>query len=639
MIGRLYCLSENTAEKGAFVSNMNGKKIVSVVLTVLLMSAMAFGLVVDAGYLDTLPPVMDTAGPQSYIDYKDYYVMPDTDNTGYLSDFFDLVPFGEKYPDVYFNENQSRYEITEAAAKQYGYVFSGFTLEGQSLQFDNTSPVEVYDFYADFKLLGTGIQNNSGARLTIHDAEMLGSTGVCINLNNMWLENLYVHDTYGDHSRAGSKVVNDVVIMSCYFTMGGKQAQATPNPNHADSLQITGNYLDDRWQNNIQVIGCRFDNPTIGKNYETNAAIIVKPENWQGNFDSPGVANLIVANNWFNGGNYTIFLLGNVANPEGGIKHCTYINNKIGFGGKFHTDAAFGSVCFNTDRAPMTVSDATNNTAVDGSKVFLAFEGNGAAITMDVGTVTFLDGSQRGDPIVSLTDLTENKLTVCANVNNYTANAQTIAMTGMIVNGDGEVIAYANGSESYERYLPYVAYNDDSKEGEYFEVKEDYTDYLGNVFSAKVYPDHFYFDTHTINTPQYMTFYDLPEDLSGCRLVYAVTQQGSTGNTVIRTGAFDADGSTDGITLSAYETEFLEALTEAELEGESFDPDSIGKEESTPRPPVSGNTSSTSSVSSSSVDPTLPDDGKFPVVPVAVGGGVVALGGIVALIIFLVKRR
>lgn len=220
------------------------------------------------------------------------YVMPDIYNTGYISEFSNLVSFEEKYGGT---------SITEPGTYEGFYMTSGMLSV-------SASNVTIRDFYISTDST-YGIKVNSGENIIIEDGEITGVSSCAVLGKNITVRRLYVHDVYGDLLKGQS----NNVFESCYLTDAGMSPEA-----HADGIQISSG-------SNIKILGCRIDMPYLPGVNVSNAPIFVKA-------DQGDISDITVMHNWVNGGGYPI---GFTPTENYGVSDITCAYNLVGNGSHY----------------------------------------------------------------------------------------------------------------------------------------------------------------------------------------------------------------------------------------------------------------------------------------------------------------
>lgn len=156
-----------------------------------------------------------------------------------------------------------------------------------------------YGIHAQFNYTGT----------LIEDGEIFDVGSACIFGKGFTARRLNMHESKGD----GMKARGDVLVEACWIHHLGTAPGA-----HADGDQT-------RVGDNLVFRGNNFDmpipeSPNGEQGYKSNANFIIQ--------DSLGtIDNLVIEENWLNGGNYTLFFTPN--NP-GGITNVLILNNRFG---------------------------------------------------------------------------------------------------------------------------------------------------------------------------------------------------------------------------------------------------------------------------------------------------------------------
>ncbi|MBO5790574.1 MAG: hypothetical protein J6R40_05400, partial [Clostridia bacterium] len=218
------------------------------------------------------------------------YVMPDRYNTGYVSDYADLVDFGEKYPTVQKSVGTNgaiTYTIDATSAKKYNYVFEGFKIENGGLRMvAQGQTVVVRDFFIDGqKNVGSTIWTprtieinghpNKGedfnGRFIVLDGELVGTTQSQVSGFNITVRRCYMHHCQADHVKGFS----GQILVGNLITAGGLNGG---NP-HPDCIQYSVDNGHGKGQatKDVYVYGNRFDIPKTTVNV-TNAVIMLKSE-------------------------------------------------------------------------------------------------------------------------------------------------------------------------------------------------------------------------------------------------------------------------------------------------------------------------------------------------------------------------
>lgn len=361
------------------------------------------------GAQNQMPPVMTRTVPPN-----GGYIMPDEYNTGHLSDFSDLVDIATKYPEL---SGSGTKKLTEDIAKKYGRVFEGFKMDTGLIQVlaDN---VTIRDFY----MYGTSyyVVQNLASNLLLEDGSITGTQSCAVTGDNITLRRLHIYDVGADHLKPST----NWTVESCYLHDGGGGSHLS----HADGMQITGS--DNVLTHNIRVIGNRVDMPPLPLKHLSNTPMFCSLEK--------GVAtNIEISYNWFNGGGYTSY----VQNGNGNVpmSNVFYTHNLWGAGNRYgHLSSRI-------------------EPAADKDKI-LTQEGNIALDSADipcVGSVVYKNND--GERIYNLAD-TGDKLTVMANIANYTLRAQDIVMVAELLNGSGEVASKTPLTTQIPRYIPTSEY-------------------------------------------------------------------------------------------------------------------------------------------------------------------------------------
>lgn len=351
-----------------------------------------------------------------YIMPEGGFVMPDRHNTGYRCAFEELVPIGEKYPELGTTE---RVILTDAIAKKYDYTFSGFTHKG-FIEVNTTKPTFLSDFYME----GTSfyaIQNKTCPHLTVSYGEGTGTKAAYFIGGNITISHCYVHDVCADHVKAagGQRIEFN------YFRDGGTR---TPDA-HADVIQFSGSTTS--VVSGIYVIGNRFDIPPLMYDHVANCCFFFKPE-----INTLGYRNVQAVGNWFNGGGYTTYFSSGLIGKE----NCPYLfynDNKIGYGHLFGPYTTTGW------------SSASELADTQGS-----FERNGYVETLEAGSIVFRNGTER----VHRFDALEDGATVTINFANYMTMARSFRIEAAIKNAAGEVVARIDRDGEIRRYTPAKEY-------------------------------------------------------------------------------------------------------------------------------------------------------------------------------------
>jgi hypothetical protein len=132
------------------------------------------------------------------------------------------------------------------------------------------------------------VVTENAENVVIEDGELTGSHMAALYGPNFTARRLNIHDVGVDAIKPWSNVVID----SCYIHELGTDANA-----HADGVQESGGDDVTITNNNIDV---REYTAADGKEYRSNAAVFV--HTFFG-----GVQNVLIAGNWLNGGNYTVY--------------------------------------------------------------------------------------------------------------------------------------------------------------------------------------------------------------------------------------------------------------------------------------------------------------------------------------------
>ena len=239
------------------------------------------------------------------------FIMPDIYNTGYTSNFNDLVELSVKYPLV------TGCRITTKIAEAYNYVFEGFKTNCELL-INGVDNVTIRNFYIENdSWYGIKLAAYNGLKtpenITITDGEIKGTKAAGILGSNVTIRRVYIHDYNADAIKLGS----NQVIEANYIGSGGIGEGA-----HADGVQLTGTCV------NTIIRGNRFDMVAIPNgSYKANANIFLKLESGY----SDGV---VVQNNWLNGGGYTTYIV-RKDEVDGKFTNLTYAYNKLGNGYRF----------------------------------------------------------------------------------------------------------------------------------------------------------------------------------------------------------------------------------------------------------------------------------------------------------------
>lgn len=330
------------------------------------------------------------------------YIMPDEYNTGYLSNFEDLVEIGEKYPEL----AGSKKTITKDIAKKYGYVFEGFKFSEGSIQIE-TDHVTIRDFYIYGNTYGA--ISCHGKDGLIEDGEIEGTSSNALGGSNYTARRLKIHDVGGDHLKGG----DNVTFESCYLYDAGTLSPLA----HADGLQISGPACG------IRVLGCRIDMPPLPVHHLANACLFLKP-------DFGDVRNVQASYNWFNGGGFTTYLVTNNYN----VTCVTYTDNYIGAGRRY------GICNKNVSSDELTYE---NNIELDKKNLLQA------------GSVLYTDES--GTRINNLSDLSSENLSVSVNFANYTLSEQNFKIEAKIYE-NGVLKDTLSMNDSINRYIPVSEY-------------------------------------------------------------------------------------------------------------------------------------------------------------------------------------
>ena len=338
------------------------------------------------------------------------YVMPDEYNTGHITPYEELVDFALKYPKV---EIANGYiQLNNKAVKTYGNVFEGFRAEGLTISVSATTPITIRDFYLDAGGHYYGITNSGCPMVTVTDGEGTGSISAFVSISNARFERMFIHDVRADHLKCGS----NTTFISCYIRDGGTR---TPGA-HADGIQISGN--SSAFVNNVRILGCRFDVPTMLYDHVANACIFIKSEN-----GTVGISNLQISDNWLNGGGYTVYLTTGYVGADG-MLNIVYTGNRLGCG------YTFGPLnCGTFNEGELTRTDNVN---ISG---------------LEVGSTRFLDPD--GKRVSSFSPV-DGTIGVSVNVANYTTLAQSYSLRLTLTDKNGVVIAEQSTSGSVRRYVP-----------------------------------------------------------------------------------------------------------------------------------------------------------------------------------------
>ncbi|MFA5561223.1 MAG: Ig-like domain-containing protein [Eubacteriales bacterium] len=427
------------------------------------------------------------------------YIMPDRYNTGYRCAEEELVNFYTKYPLL----SGGDIVITEAIAQAYNYEFSYFTLTNATIRVTAHSPVHIHDFYHDAAERTYGIVNNGSARLTVSDGEAVGSGSAFFMGKNLTMERIFCHDARADHIKTSS----GQILLSCYIRDGG-----TRNPGaHADGLQISGN--SQTLENDIRILGNRFDLPPMAYEHAANAAIFVKSEE-----GTQGVSNLQISGNWLNGGGYTVYLTAGYVGAAN-MHHITYTDNQYGCGRRY-ADINMGG---------LSVSDLK------------AYENNRQISTVSVGSILYYDGGTTGTRIGSLDELTGDSLTTLVSLANYTNVAREYTVVVRLLDESGQVVCTATKTESIRRNMHTSSYlgSDNTYTAEVLDKN-------GNPVTVTMlleYPD---LPSDEMTT---LTLEDLPADLTGLRVEVGVYDGTGTQASLVRSSAL-AESVTENPTLT-----------------------------------------------------------------------------------------
>lgn len=236
------------------------------------------------------------------------YAIPDSYNTGYTSDYDELVDFAEKYPECVLNDG--RYVITQSSVLLYGNVFSGFKSDMNISVLNLTSSIVIEDFYMDSSNIINDYNNNAeDTMIILRNGELEGGM---IRACNMIIEGIYMHDATGDFVN----ILYNVSIYDSYFENGGVDSSA-----HADGVQIAG--YDDEDAHDIYMENVRIDMPVI-PGHVANACVMIQPD--YGAVDGMELNRCIL-----NGGGFTIYSYP----KKNTISNVVFNDTLLGYGERF----------------------------------------------------------------------------------------------------------------------------------------------------------------------------------------------------------------------------------------------------------------------------------------------------------------
>lgn len=160
-----------------------------------------------------------------------------------------------------------------------------------------------------------GVFIADGAKnVVIEDGELTGSHIAALYGANFTARRLNIHDVGAD----GIKALSDCVVDSCYIHDLGMDPGT-----HADGVQMSGG-------ENVKITNNNIDMPehtSGGQTYLSNATVFIH------SYFGP-VDNVLVENNWLNGGNYTIYSI-DAGRGHGVPNGVRIVNNTYGPGDKY----------------------------------------------------------------------------------------------------------------------------------------------------------------------------------------------------------------------------------------------------------------------------------------------------------------
>ncbi len=409
------------------------------------------------------------------------YIMPDAYNTGYTSRYEDLVDINVKYPELAAGWEKV---ITEEIASKYGRVFEGFKMnEGFiSVYADNVT-------FRDFYMHGSGtqvLQNFGGKNLLLEDGEITGSKAAALGGGgeDMTLRRLNVHEVLGDCLKPST----NWIVESCYLHNAGM------NPlKHADGVQLAGG--SNGAVMNVKILGNRIDFPPLPISYVANSSIICKTDYFAQN-------DVQLSYNWFNGGNYTVYLDEDYGGFDYDLTNVTYSYNQTGPGYMYNSMT-------NETVHPVTIVGNTLSDTVD---------------RPDVGSVVYKNAS--GGRIRSLADLGSGTgMTCMVNFANYTLRAQNVTVVAKLYNGSGQLQQTQVLDTQLPRYIPTSEYHVPGNIQAY-EVQDD----EGNMVICWGLINYPYLPS---NEERSITLSNLPANKTGYYVVVTAYDENQSG-TVLR---------------------------------------------------------------------------------------------------------
>lgn len=136
--------------------------------------------------------------------------------------------------------------------------------------------------------------------LVVEDGEIIGGTGAAIYGHHWTARRLNVHHCGSD----GFKPFSFVTIEGCWVHHLG-----TSPGSHADGAQIGEGGLHGKLAEKFIVRGNNWDMPIPLPGTASNACLFINPATGDGK-----LSDVLIEDNWFNGGNYTLYILGNSTN-------------------------------------------------------------------------------------------------------------------------------------------------------------------------------------------------------------------------------------------------------------------------------------------------------------------------------------